>query len=62
MTLIQIMHPDQIILHTGKQGVYSAEVGALTLMFEKSATELKPKPKLLKCKNIVNIATFNVQT
>ena len=31
-------------------------------MFEKSATELKLKQKLLKCKCIIQIATFNVKT
>ena len=31
-------------------------------MFEKSATELKLKQKLLKCKQTIQIATFNVRT
>ena len=31
-------------------------------MFEKSATELNQKQKLLKCKSTVQIATFNVRT
>ena len=31
-------------------------------MFEKSATELKSKTKLLRYKSIVNIVTFNVRT
>ena len=30
-------------------------------MFEKSATELKPKQKLLKCKSTIHIATFNIE-
>ena len=36
----------------------------LVLLLEKSDIELKPKPKsnLLRCKNIVNIATFNIKT
>ena len=57
-------HSNCIILHTRKQGVGSAEVGALAPMFEKSATELKfkPKLKLLKCKSTVHIATLNVRT
>ena len=31
-------------------------------MFEKSATELKLKQKLIKCKQTIQIATFNVRT
>ena len=42
--------------------VCSAKFRALAQVFEKSATELKPKPKLFKFKNIVNIATLNVWT
>ena len=38
-----------------------AEVGALASVFEKSATELKQQ-KLLKCKQTIQIATFNVRT
>ena len=38
-----------------------AEVGALASVFEKSATELK-RSKLLKCKQTLQIATFNVRT
>ena len=37
-----------------------AEVGALASVLEKSATELKQK--LLKCKQTIQIATFNVRT
>ena len=37
-----------------------AEVGALASVFEKSATKLKQK--LLKCKQTIQIATFNVKT
>ena len=36
------------------------EVEALALVFEKSATEFKPK--LLKCKDTIQITTFNVRT
>ena len=41
----------------------SVEVGALFPVFEKSPTELKlkPKQKLLICKNTVHIVTFNVR-
>ena len=38
-----------------------AEFGALASVFEKSATELK-QPKLLKCKQTIQIATSNVRT
>ena len=40
---------------------HPAEVGALALVFEKSATELKQQ-KLLKCKQTIQIARFNVRT
>ena len=40
----------------------SAGVGALVPGFEKSDTDPKPKPKLLRCKNIVNIVLFNIRT
>ena len=46
----------------GKQEAHSPMVGALAPVFEKSATDSKPKPKLLKCKKIVNIAAFNIRT
>ena len=42
------------------RGVCSAKVRAPAPLSEKSATE--PKTKLIGCKNIVNIATFNVRT
>ena len=41
--------------------MHPAEVGALASVFEKSATELKQQ-KLLKCKQTIQIATFNVGT
>ena len=50
----------QIALRVGKKGARPAEVGALASVFEKSATELKQK--LLKCKQTIQIATFNVRT
>ena len=46
-------------LRAGKKGARPAEVGALASVFEKSATELKQK--LLKCKQTIQIATFNVR-
>ena len=60
MTLIQTIHTNRIILQTDKQGICSTEVGALTPVIKKSAKETKPN--LLKCKNIVSKATFNVRT
>ena len=51
----------RIILCAGKKGARPAEVGALASMFQKSATELK-KQKILKCKQTILIATFNVRT
>ena len=44
-----------------KKGARPAEVGALTSVFEKSATELRQQ-KLLKCKQTIQIATFNIRT
>ena len=46
------VYPDYITLHTGKQEAGS-EAESLTLVFRKSATELKPQPKLDRCKNFV---------
>ena len=54
--------PNRIALRTSKKGVYPAEVRALALVFEKSATELKLKQKLLKCKRRIQTVTFNVRT
>ena len=48
-------------LRADNQGSHSAETGVLTPAFEKSATELKHKRKLLKCKSTVHIATLNVR-
>ena len=50
--LIQTICPNNTTLNAGKQMVPSAEVGALGPMFEKSATELKLKPILLRYKDI----------
>ena len=41
-------NPNRMALHVSKQGERSAEVGALTSVFEKTATE--SQPNLLKCK------------
>ena len=60
MTHSQIICPNLIALHAGKKGVRSAEVGAQASVFEKSATELKQK--LLKRKQTIQIAIFNVRT
>ena len=61
MTHTQTTYTNHIALRAGKKGTRPAEVGALASMFEKSATELK-RPKLLKCKQTLQIATFNVRT
>ena len=59
--LIQTICPNCIALHVGKQGARSAEVGALVPAFQKSVTELKSNPKLLRCKNTVHITAVNVR-
>ena len=60
MTHTQTTYINGIALRTGKKGARPAEVGTLASVFEKSATELKQK--LLKCKQTIQIATFNVRT
>ena len=60
MTHTQTTYTNRIALRAGKKGARPAEVGALASVFEKSATELK-RPKLLKCKQTLQIATFNVR-
>ena len=60
MTHTQTTYINCIALRAGKKGAHPAEVGALASMFEKSATELKQK--LLKCKQTIQIVTFNVRT
>ena len=59
MNHTQTTYINRIALRTGKKEACPAEVGALASVFEKSATELK---KLLKCKQTIQIATFNVRT
>ena len=61
MTHTQTTYINRIALRAGKKGARPAEVGALAPVFEKSATELKQQ-KLLKCKQTIQIATFNVRT
>ena len=61
MTHTQTAYTNRIALRAGKKGARPAEVGALASVFEKSATELK-QSKLLKCKQTLQIATFNVRT
>ena len=60
LTHTQTTYINRIALRAGKKGACPAEVGALASVFEKSATELKQK--LLKCKQTIQIATFNVRT
>ena len=61
MTHTQTTYTNRITLRGGKKGAHPAEVRALASVFEKSATELKQQ-KLLKCKQTIQIATFNVRT
>ena len=61
MTRTQTIYINRIALRAGKKVARPAEVGALASVFEKSATELKQK-KLLKCKQTIQIVTFNVRT
>ena len=60
MTRTKTTYINCIAVRAGKKEACPAEVGALVYMFEKSATELKHK--LLKCKQTIQIATFNVKT
>ena len=60
MTLIKTICPNCNALPTVKQGEHSAEIRVLAPVFKKLATELKPKPKLLRCKNIVKV-TFKAR-
>ena len=62
MTHTQTTYINRIGLRAGKKGARPAEVGALVSVFEKSATELKLKQKLIKYKQTIQIATFNVRT
>ena len=61
MTHTQTTCINRIALRAGKKGARPAEVGALTSVFEKSARELKQQ-KLQKCKQTIQVATFNVRT
>ena len=62
MTHTQTTCPNRIAFRASKKGARLAEVGAMAPVFEKSATELKLKQKLLKCKSSTQRATFNVRT
>ena len=57
--LVTLESPNYIT-RAGKKGARPAEVGALASVLKKSATERKQK--LLKCKQTIQIATFNVRT
>ena len=61
MTHTQTTYINPIALRAGKKGAHPDEVEALASVFEKSATELKQQ-KLPKCKQTIQIATFNVRT
>ena len=60
VTHTQTTYINRIDLRARKKGARPDEVGALASVFEKSATELNQK--LLKCKQTIQIATFNVRT
>ena len=61
MTHTQTTYINRIALRAGTKGARPAEVGSLVSVFEKSATELQQQ-KLLKCKQTIQIATFNVRS
>ena len=61
MTHTQTTSINRIALRAGKKGARPAEVGGLASVFEKLATELKQQ-KLQKCKQTIQIATFNFRT
>ena len=61
MTHTQTTYINRIALRAGEKGEHPAEVRALAPVFEKSVTKLKQQ-KLLKCKQTIQIATFNVRT
>ena len=61
LTHTQATYTNRIAHRAGKKGARPAEVGALASVFEKSATELK-QSKLLKWKQTLQIATFEVRT
>ena len=61
MTHTQTTYKNRIALRAGKKGARPADVGALASVFEKLPTELK-QSKLRKCKQALQIATFNVRT
>ena len=61
MTHTQTTYINRIALRVSKKGARPAEVGALASVFENLATELKQQ-NLLKCKQTIQIATFNVRT
>ena len=60
MNNTQTTYINRIALRAGKKGARPVEARALASVFEKSTTELKQK--LLKCKQTIQIATFNVRT
>ena len=61
MTHTQTTYTNRIALRTGKKGAHPAEVRALASVFKKSTTKLK-RQKLLKYKQTLQIASFNVRT
>ena len=63
MAHIQTTYPNGIALCAGKKKVACpAAVGSLAPVLKTSATKLKLKQKLLKCKSTIQIVAFNVIT
>ena len=63
MTHTQTTYTNRIALRAGKKGARPAEVGALASVFEKISYRAQTiKLNLLKCKQTLQIATFNVRT
>ena len=61
MTHTLTTYINRITLPPGKKRAHPAKFGALASVIEKSATEFKQQ-KVLKCKQTIQIATFNVRT
>ena len=62
ITHTQTSSPNNITFLGGEKGVRPSEVGARAQVFEKLATVLRLKQKLLKCKSTIKVATFNVRS
>ena len=61
MSHTQTNRLNSIALCACKKETHPDEIGALAKVFEKSATDLKLKQNLLKCKCTIQIVTFNIR-